>query len=286
MVNTANNHSMDFYESGYRDSLAALDEAGVGRFGSLSLNDDTLYDVRAVEEVEGIRIGFIGFSYPQPADADRLALAIGKLRDDLACSLVVVSLHWGRETIMTPGVWQTRLAKSLIDAGADVIYGHHPHVIQPIQFYRGKPIFYSTGNFTFGTMSHVDPSTGIFQLRYRLEDDEPVLEELRVVPCQTQRNPDFRPFELTDAVKRQDVFEKLVMNTAQEGFENSPGIFRADRRCEDRKRSHYSIRCPGKAPKPAVAGLPSECRGIKGAGLELLTLLCYNKHNKNNPCKA
>lgn len=225
MVNTANNHSMDFYEAGYRDSLAALEKAGVAHFGSLSLKDNSLFDVQAVKEIRGIRIGFVGYSYPQAADAANLAVRIGELRGELDCRLIVVSLHWGRETFMTPDAWQTRLAKSLIDAGADVIYGHHPHVVQPIQFYRGKPIFYSTGNFTFGTMSHVDPSTGIFQLRYRLLGDEPILEEMRVVPCQTQRSPDYRPYELNDALQRQDVFRKLIMRTARDGFENLPASF-------------------------------------------------------------
>ena len=225
MVNTANNHSMDFYEAGYRDSLATLEEAGVAHFGSLSLKENSSFDIQAVKEVKGIRIGFIGYSYPQPADAANLAARIDELRDALDCHLVVVSLHWGRETFMTPDVWQTRLAKNLIDAGADVIYGHHPHVVQPIQFYQGKPIFYSTGNFTFGTMSHVDPSSGIFQLRYGLQGGEPALEELRVVPCQTQRSPDFRPFQLMDALQRRGVFAKLMMKTAQEGFENLPASF-------------------------------------------------------------
>ena len=225
MVNTANNHSMDFYAEGYRDSLATLEKAGVAHFGSLSLKDNSSFDVQAVKEVKGIRIGFVGYSYPQPADAAKLAVRIGELRDMLDCRLVVVSLHWGRETFMAPDAWQTGLAKSLIDAGADVIYGHHPHVVQPIQFYKGKPVFYSTGNFTFGTMSHVDPSSGIFQLRYRLQGGEPALEELRVVPCQTLRSPDFRPFELRDALQRQSVFKKLVMKTAKEGFENLPASF-------------------------------------------------------------
>ncbi|MBQ2029204.1 MAG: CapA family protein, partial [Clostridia bacterium] len=53
----------------------------------------------------------------------------------------------------------------MIDLGADIIWGHHPHVLQPVQFYKGKPILYSTGNFTFGTMSsNVDRDTGIFRL--------------------------------------------------------------------------------------------------------------------------
>ncbi len=226
-VNTVNNHSLDFRTAGYLDSLAALEAVGIAHFGSLSLKDDSPHDDLAVKEVGNIRVGFIGYSYPQPADGVRLSARIRKLREESGCALVVVSLHWGRETFMKPDAWQTGLAKELIDAGADVVYGHHPHVIQPIQFYRGKPIFYSTGNFTFGTMSNVDPSTGIFQLRYRLEGETPLLSELRVIPCQTQGSPDFRPIELTDEARRQAVFRKLMMGTAQSGLQNLPETFAA-----------------------------------------------------------
>ena len=138
---------------------------------------------------------------------------------------MVVSLHWGRETHPTPTVGQMNYAKRIIDAGADVIWGHHPHVLQPIQFYQGKPILYSTGNFTFGTMSNVDPATGIFQLTYQKEEGRVQLASLSVVPCQTQRSPDFRPFVLTEEAQRQAVFSKLMLKKEYKGFENPPASF-------------------------------------------------------------
>lgn len=225
LVNTVNNHCMDFMQTGYQDSIETLDAAGIGRFGSVYPGQQHGYDDLAVQDVGDLRIGFIGFTYPQDSDQKKIASRIKKLREEEGCDLVVVSLHWGRETHMTPESWQRTYARQVINAGADVIWGHHPHVIQPIQFYKGKPILYSTGNFTFGTMSSVDPSTGIFQLTYEKQDGAAVLKQLQVIPCQTQPSPDFRPYELTDAAERRAVFEKLVFSKEYSNCQNPPASF-------------------------------------------------------------
>ena len=224
LVNTVNNHSMDFGRAGYQDSLDTLEAAGIDSFGSIYAGREDGYDQLGVRDVNGIRFGFIGFSYPQEADQKRIADRIATLREQ-GCDVVVVSLHWGRETHPTPTTGQMNYAKRILDAGADMIWGHHPHVLQPIQFYGGKPILYSTGNFTFGTMSNVDPATGIFQLTYQKEEGRVQLTELSVVPCQTQRSPDFRPFILTEEAQRQAVFGKLVLKKEYKGFENPPASF-------------------------------------------------------------
>ncbi len=225
MVNTVNNHCMDFWEGGYADTLRTLEQAGIGHFGCIYPNSPDGHDDLGVWEADGIRFGFIGFSYPQDGDIKRIAARIKTLKQEKKCDAVIVSLHWGRETYMTPEPWQYIYARDVIDAGADVIWGHHPHVIQPIQFYRGKPIFYSTGNFTFGTMSKVDPSTGIFQLTYEKTDAGAQLIELRVIPCETQGSPDYRPFELTDPEARRQVFGKLVLKKESAKMQNPPASF-------------------------------------------------------------
>ena len=224
MVNTVNNHCLDFGRDGYQDSLGTLEAAGIDHFGSNYPGQKNGYDKLAIRDVNGIRFGFIGFSYPQEADQKRIATRIAGLREQ-GCDVVVVSLHWGRETHPTPTNGQMAYARKIIEAGADVIWGHHPHVLQPIQFCQGKPILYSTGNFTFGTMSNVDPATGIFQLTYKKVDGQAQLVSLSVVPCQTQRSPDFRPFILTEEAQRQAVFRKLVLKKETKGFENPPASF-------------------------------------------------------------
>jgi hypothetical protein len=92
-------------------------------------------------------------------------------------------------------------------------------------FYMGKPIMFSTGNFTFGTMSQVDPATGIFQLKYERVGDAVQLKQLQVIPCQTQPSPDFRPYVLTDEEDRKAVFKKLVYKKGWAKCENPPESF-------------------------------------------------------------
>lgn len=225
MVNTVNNHCMDFMQAGYQESIDTLDAAGIARFGSVYPGQKYGYDDLGVQQVGDIRIGFIGFSYPQDSDQKRIANRIKTLKEEQLCDLVVVSLHWGRETHMTPEAWQVAFAKKVIDAGADLIWGHHPHVIQPIHIYKGKPILYSTGNFTFGTMSKVDPSTGIFQFTYEKEEGQVQLKKLQVIPCETQGSTDYRPFELTDEAERKGVFKELVLKKAYKNCSNPPESF-------------------------------------------------------------
>lgn len=226
-VNTINNHSFDFYEKGYQETLQVLEDAGIEHFGCYRANREDGYDHLAVIERNGIRFGFIGYSYPQDADLKNIIARVEKLKNQEACDIVIVSLHWGRETHMTPEHWQYKYAKSVLDGGADMIWGHHPHVIQPIQFYQGKPILYSTGNFTFGTMSKVDPSTGIFQVTFERNDAGKVeVKKLQVIPCETQRSPDFRPFELEDEAERKDVFKELTFKkVTYKYFDNLPESF-------------------------------------------------------------
>ncbi len=225
MVNTVNNHCMDFHRDGYEDTLAVLDQAGIDRFGTVYPHQANGFDDLGVKDVNGIRFGFIGFTYPQSTDKKRIANRITELKEEEGCDIVVVSLHWGRETHTTPEAGQVTFAKEMINAGADVIWGHHAHVIQPIHIYKGKPILYSTGNFTFGTMSQVDPATGIFQLAYERVNGQVQLKRLQVIPCETQGSPDYRPYELTEEKDRQEVFKKLVLKKTYKNCENPPDSF-------------------------------------------------------------
>ena len=223
-VNTANNHAMDFFAEGYADTLAALDSCGIPHFGTLYPSTKRAQDRLGVYEVKGIKIGAVGFSYPQDSDVKKIAERIQTLREE-GCDLVVVALHWGREVQSSPQSWQFSYARKIIDAGADVIWGHHPHILQQVQFYQGKPIFYSTGNFTFGSMSNVDPDTGIFQLRYQLTDDGPVLENFTVIPCRTQGKGDYRPYPLTDPVEMETMLKKLIYKKTVKNMQNLPASF-------------------------------------------------------------
>ena len=209
VVNTANNHAWDFGAKAYHEMMGYLDEAEIPHFGTLYPYRDDGSDLYITVDVKGVTFGFLGFSYPQEADKKRIANRI-KYLGEQGADIVVLSLLWGREEQPQPQSGSASYAKYCIDAGADMIYGQHPHVLQTVQFYKGKPILYSTGNFTFGSMSHVDPDTGIFQLTWDIVDGEPVLRRFEVVPCRTQGSGDYRPYILTDPEEITKMRKKLV----------------------------------------------------------------------------
>lgn len=223
-VNTANNHAMDFFAKGYRDTLAALDDAGIAHFGTINPGASSGFDRQLIAEVKGIKVGFIGLTYPQESDVKFIEASAAALREK-GCSLIILSLHWGRETHMKPNAAQYAFARKALALDIDLIFGHHPHVIQPIALYQGKPVFFSTGNFTFGTMSNVDPSTGMFQAVYDLSGETPRLSALRVLPCVTGKKGDYRLIPVTDEARRRNIFSKLYLHKPSHGFEALPESF-------------------------------------------------------------
>ena len=224
VVNTANNHAFDFFKPGYADTLRHLDEAGIVHFGTLSSPSSTGADTQAVVEVKGIKIGFIGYTYPQDSDLKRIQATSARLREE-GCDLIVLSLHWGRETHMTPNNVQYNFAKKVFKFDIDLIFGHHPHVVQPIALYEGRPVLFSTGNFTFGTMSKVDPSTGLFQVEYDIAGDTPRLAAVRVIPCLTSGSGDYRPTPVTELDAQKEIFAKLSFKKLPKGFDAVPDTF-------------------------------------------------------------
>lgn len=214
-VNTVNNHCIDFRYDGYEDTLSALEAYGIMHFGSLNpTRTKNRYVTLGRIEIKGVRIGLIGFTYPTNANLELISQDIQTLRSE-GCQIVIVSLHWGREEHGTPKASQFPYAKQILDAGADMIWGHHPHVLQPVYFYQGKPIFFSTGNFVFGTIKALDPASGIFQLTWDIHDDGSVsLNRFHMVPTQIRHKKlEYRPLVLTDPKEMQNCLKHVVGNT-------------------------------------------------------------------------
>lgn len=225
-VNTANNHAMDFFKEGYEDSIAALDEYGIQNFGTLYPgNKKREQDRLGVYEVRGVKIGAVSCSYPQTEDAPVILARVDKLKKEEGCALVIASLHWGREEKTSPESWQFTFARKLIDGGVDVIWGHHPHILQQVMFYKGKPIMFSTGNFTFGSIAKLDSDTGIFQLRYEIVDGQLSLNRFSVIPCRTQGKPDYRPILVTDEKDKMALYKKLIYRKNVKNMVNLPDSF-------------------------------------------------------------
>lgn len=143
MVTIANNHANDCLRAGYVSTRKYLDQAGIPYIGNNTL--DTSY---VVQEIDGKKIAFIGMDATvAPIPIKNFYPLIKKLKSEN--DYVVVHIHWGTEYLLTADNNQKSIAHSLIDSGADVVFGHHPHVIEPVEIYKGKAIFYSLGNFVF-----------------------------------------------------------------------------------------------------------------------------------------
>ena len=176
-VNTANNHSHDYGEESFDDTLAALDDAGIVHFG---------YDETAVMDVKGIKVGLVGIYelYDHLEREQQLKDNIAKVKADGA-QLIVVIFHWGNETETVPDSNQTTLGRIAIDEGADLVCGHHPHVLQGIETYKGRNIVYSLGNFCFGgNSSPSDMDTMIYQQTFTIDADGVKKDNVtNIIPC-------------------------------------------------------------------------------------------------------
>jgi len=162
-LNLANNHILDYGVEGLTETLTALDSSHIYHFGAGI--DLTAAFREAVLEDDDQRIAFLGFSttFPQefwatdstPGTAfpwqDRLIESIERCVQTYG--IVVVSFHWSSELLEVPKDYQVDLAHLCIDHGADLIIGHHPHIVQSVEIYKGVPIFYSLGNFAFASYS-------------------------------------------------------------------------------------------------------------------------------------
>ena len=176
-VNTANNHSHDYGEQSFDDTLAALDDAGIVHFG---------YDETAVMDVKGIKVGLVGIYelYDHLEREQQLKDNIAKVKADGA-QLIVAIFHWGNETETVPDSNQTTLGRIAIDEGADLVCGHHPYVLQGIETYKGRNIVYSLGNFCFGgNSSPSDMDTMIYQQTFTIDADGVKKDNVtNIIPC-------------------------------------------------------------------------------------------------------
>ncbi len=140
LVNLANNHSMDYGQAGYDSTLDTLDKAGIPYIQQ----EQSLL----ITTSSGLVVGLYGAVYYH-LDQEEMVRQVRQLRQDGA-QLVIVAPHWGVENTYTPTTEQQSFGHAAIEAGADIVFGTHPHVLQPIEQYQDGVIFYSLGNFSFG----------------------------------------------------------------------------------------------------------------------------------------
>lgn len=173
-----NNHTFDYGQAGLDETRQVLDDAGI-IFG---FNDHTA----TYTTESGLVIGIVSASQlsADEAHAAYIRDGIEKLREEGA-DLVIASCHWGIEGDHYPNDYQKKLAHDVIDWGADVLIGSHPHVLQGIELYQGKVICYSLGNFCFGgNLNPVDKDTAIYRQTFTFVDG--ILQsdvQAKIIPC-------------------------------------------------------------------------------------------------------
>ena len=154
----ANNHSLDQGQRGWKETGANLSQLG---FLFSGCPDSGVGECSATTiQLDGIKVGLAGFSMVyNPFDLNEAAAVISSLAS--STELVVVNVHWGTEYEHQFSAAQQAVAHRLVDAGADLIIGHHPHVVQGVERYAGKLIFYSLGNFIFDQYFSPDTQQGL-----------------------------------------------------------------------------------------------------------------------------
>ena len=193
-VSIANNHVLDFGHDAFLDTLDNLKKYELLYAGGGRNREEA--DKGIIIEKNGIKVGFLAFTKVVPvvewyagknkpgivgaykAHEPQFVKAIQHIKKN--CDVLVVSVHWGKEASIEIRDEERYIGCSMIDAGADIIMGHHPHVVQGMEIYKGKPIFYSLGNFIF-TQSKLDISNKTIMAIVTV-DDKANITDIEVIP--------------------------------------------------------------------------------------------------------
>ena len=204
-TNLANNHSHDYGDQSYEDTIQYLEAAGITTFG---------YDRTAVMDVKGIKVGLIGI-YEMKDGLGRQQQVIDTIQavKDQGAQVIIVSFHWGTEKSNIPDDIQKTLAHLAIDQGADLVVGHHPHVLLGIEKYQGNNIVYSLGNFCFGgNKNPSDKDTMIFQQTFTVENGELVEDDVtNIIPCSLSSESGYNNYQpmVLEGSEKERVLQKI-----------------------------------------------------------------------------
>ena len=203
-VNIANNHTFDFGQSGYDDTLTTLKNSEINYFG---------YENYYIYTKDDLKIGLAGFyTNYDPNWQSKVDKAISDLKAQ-GVDAIIMSFHWGVESTYHQNASQEEIAHYAIDHGVDLVLGHHPHVLQGMELYNGKYIVYSMGNFAYGGHRNpTDKDTMIFHIDYTFVNKQIQKSQIKVYPASvssvTSRN-DFQPTILT-GTEGQRVLQKIA----------------------------------------------------------------------------
>jgi poly-gamma-glutamate synthesis protein (capsule biosynthesis protein) len=215
VVTMANNHIVDFGCDGILDSFSALEGAGLYHCGAGRNRDEACSPT--IVDVNGVKVAFLGFSMTYPDDFWATSARCGTCypsesllynvitQAEEQADLTVVSFHWGAEKHNSPREYQKKFGRLAIDFGADLVLGHHPHVLQGLELYQGKLIAYSLGNYVFASYSNVARTSMVLQAQI----DQNGLLMAKVIPINVHNHSiNFQPVVFTGE-RRQQVIDEL-----------------------------------------------------------------------------
>ena len=179
VVTIANNHIGNYGQKGISDTERFLTEEGIDYTGRGNL---------VVKKIKGTKFGFLGFDFVniKPADLDLKLIK----ESDLLVDVLIVGVHWGEEYKSVANDKQRMIAREMVDAGADVIVGHHPHWIQDEEYINDKPVYYSLGNFIFDQMWSEETRKGLV-IKLTFKDGKLLKEEKLPVYISSPGQPEF-----------------------------------------------------------------------------------------------
>jgi poly-gamma-glutamate synthesis protein (capsule biosynthesis protein) len=189
-VTLANNHTLDFGEAGFQDTIHALNRYNIAY---------THYETVIIKEIKGVKIAFLGYT-GWGYDYHVRMLLDKQVKDLRAAGVdyIVANFHWGEMRSYEPNSNQKKMAYYAVDHGVDLVVGHHPHVLQGIEVYKGKNIVYSLGNFCYGgsTISR-DPDTMIYQQILHVDPFSGTIVDLehRVIPALVTATPEKNSYQ-------------------------------------------------------------------------------------------
>ena len=213
-VTIANNHTLDYGEAGREETIENLTQAGLTVSGN---------GILGVFEKDGVKVGMTGYCFPYADGKKDITKDVKALRE-MGCQIVIASFHWGSEYREDFTAEQRSIGRAAFQAGADIVVGHHPHIVQGIEQYGDSYILYSVGNLVFG--GNVDPDDRdayAARLTFTVYEDRCDPPELTIVPLRLtalDKGTDYRPV-LAEGEEAERIVSRILRRSSNmDGFEN------------------------------------------------------------------
>jgi len=213
VLSLANNHIMNFGKDGLESTVNILDENNISHIGA-GVGKDEIYK-SVVKDVQGTKFSFLAFTYNsdqrKTGTGDVYGVAnmdVGKMKEvvqksSIEADVVVVSMHAGNEYQISPSSFQENFARNAIDAGADLVIGHHPHVVQTVEKYKEGYIIYSLGNFVFDQMWSNETRLGVIA---EIIFQDKKIKSLKFIPIKSY---DYSQPAILEGEEKEMILERL-----------------------------------------------------------------------------